>query len=460
MKISRRSLMKSTAAITATLTSTLTVATHADAEQTRYTVVDLKSALTPLGGLRAGNAEGTIPAWTGDLIPLPAGYVSGNPRPDPFAEEAPLLKITAANMAQYQDRLTAGDQHLLQTYPDYTLVVYPTHRTAIAPQYVYDYTAKNASTAQLSADGNNLSGAYGGAPFPIPTNGKQILWNHLLRWQGVTIFNPAGNWQVTSNGEVILRSFASLTEQNPYYIPGGDVKNPGIIQASEIVDTAPPYVEGEAVLFIQTVNPLQTPARGWEYELGERRVRLAPQLQYDTPVDIAGGSINWDEGEIFNGAVDQYDCKIIGKKEVYVPYNCNRAWTSRIADIAKPQHIDTSLFRWELHRVWVMEMTVAAGKRNVDARRVCYVDEDSWTILAMDVYDAGGSLWKYFQAVPALCSDVPGHMFGGYAISYEFHAKKYVVFAGYDGGTQWKVIPELPASYFTPGQLAASAGGS
>ena len=33
--------------------------------------------LTPLGGDRAGNADGTIPEWTGGIIEPPAGYKVG-----------------------------------------------------------------------------------------------------------------------------------------------------------------------------------------------------------------------------------------------------------------------------------------------------------------------------------------------------------------------------------------------
>ncbi|MDH5620134.1 MAG: DUF1329 domain-containing protein, partial [Gammaproteobacteria bacterium] len=43
--------------------------------------------LTPVGAERAGNAAGTIPAWTGGLDKLPAGYVEGQPLLDPFPNE-------------------------------------------------------------------------------------------------------------------------------------------------------------------------------------------------------------------------------------------------------------------------------------------------------------------------------------------------------------------------------------
>ena len=51
----------------------------------------------------------------------------------------------------------------------FSLPVYPTHRTAAAPQYVYDNTALNVSRTQLNPNGGRLgfTGGYGGIPFPI-----------------------------------------------------------------------------------------------------------------------------------------------------------------------------------------------------------------------------------------------------------------------------------------------------
>src|SRR3954454_23477265 len=76
----------------------------------------LKTTLTPLGAEKAGNAEGTIPAWDGGYTKVWEGYKSGAPRPDPFASEKPVFQITAANMGQYADKLSDGAQALLQRF--------------------------------------------------------------------------------------------------------------------------------------------------------------------------------------------------------------------------------------------------------------------------------------------------------------------------------------------------------
>jgi hypothetical protein len=456
MKITRRSALLCSAAGLATAA----FPRRAPAQTSALGPDALKSTLTPFGGLRAGNAEGTIPAWTGEIIPLPADYRPGTPRPDPFASEAPLFSITSANLPTYKDKLPKGAIYLLQTYPDYRMDVYPTHRTAVAPQYIYDYTYKNASTAQLSPDGNNLSGAYGGIPFPIPANGKQVIWNHILRWTGTTTVDSSGTYQVTSAGEIVERNYATITTQFPYYFKDGESQFDGTYLVEQIEDTAPANMEGTGVLVRVQVNPLLEPPRGWVYLLGQRRVREAPQLQYDTPIDSAGGVIQWDEAAMFNGALDEYDCKIIGKQEMYVPYNCSKTWLTPIHQVLGPQHVNPEVSRWELHRVWVVEMTLAAGKRNQDARRVAYVDEDSWMILAMDIYDANDTLWKYHYVVATICPDIPAFATGTYFIAHDFHVNSYVAFGAYDGGRQSEPAAAYPASYFTPGQLAALAGGN
>ena len=43
----------------------------------------LSEDLTPMGSERAGNAEGTIPEWTGGITTPPAGYSPGDHHPTP-----------------------------------------------------------------------------------------------------------------------------------------------------------------------------------------------------------------------------------------------------------------------------------------------------------------------------------------------------------------------------------------
>src|SRR5207302_332555 len=128
----------------------------------------LGAELTPLGGEKAGNADGSIPAWTGGLkSALEAGfpnYHPGDHYPDPYANDKPLLTINSANLTQYASKLTEGHKALFRKYADYKMLVYPTHRSAAVPQSVYDATKRNATTGKLVPDGNGVTGAIGGVP--------------------------------------------------------------------------------------------------------------------------------------------------------------------------------------------------------------------------------------------------------------------------------------------------------
>ncbi|TFW37270.1 DUF1329 domain-containing protein, partial [Pseudomonas fluorescens] len=143
----------------------------------------------PFGAQRAGNADGSIPEWKGGLTQADPSYKEGGKRSDPFAADQAQLTITAQNMAQYADKLSAGTQAMLKKYPDsYKVVVYPTRRSAAAPQSIYDATFANATGGKLvnGPAGSMPLGAAGGIPFPIPQNGEEAIWNHLLRWRGAS----------------------------------------------------------------------------------------------------------------------------------------------------------------------------------------------------------------------------------------------------------------------------------
>lgn len=421
----------------------------------------LNSTLTPLGGIRAGNADGTIPAWTGGYSTIAPGYVPGEPRPDPFADEKPVLSITPANLSQYQDKLPFGVGEMMQRHPDYRVDVYPTHRTAVAPQFVYDNTYKNATRAQLSPDGNAVTGAFGGTPFPIPKNGSEVAWNHLLAWKGQTIANNGLGYTVTTTGQLVENARVTGVYQFPYYMPEREASFDGFYFQYTTVIVAPPYQAGGAELFREPINSTSQAPRVWQYLAGQRRTREAPELQYDSPNFFVSGIGNWDEYEMLFGPLNEYNFKLLGKREMYVPYNMNRAWQTPIAGQLGPHFFNPDIARWELHRVWVVEMTVKQGFRNTDARRLIYVDEDTWNILLCDVYDASGAYWKFLFSVPVILPDIPCMLGGTVTVLYDLHAGVYSATNIIDSSIhpQYKPIPDVGQQYFTPGMLAATAGG-
>lgn len=415
----------------------------------------LKTTLTPLGGEKAGNKDGSIPAWDGGLNKAPSGYTSGAPRVNPYASEKPIVQITAQNVDQYKDKLSQGTQEMLRKYPTYRLDIYPTHRTAAAPKWVYDNTFANATRAKTTAGGNSVENAYGGIPFPIPKTGAEVMWNHLLRWRGEAVEVKGGVWVIGSDGKSSLAVKMLETHQYPYYAKDGGLNSfKGDYWLLRQVQTDPPFKAGESILIRDPLDQVGKGRQAWQYLSGQRRVRRAPTLAFDTPDFVASGQNYFDEVFNFLGSIERYEWKIVGKKEFYVPYNNNQAMLSKPEEVIAGHHMNPDKLRWELHRVWVLEANLAAGKRHAVPKKMFYVDEDSWSVLMMDGYDAQGKLWRTQHAVPFVAPDMPAVIAQTSAI-FNLQSNNWSLSAFPDGTTStYKVIDPRPDSFFTPDALA------
>ncbi|OYT95892.1 MAG: outer membrane lipoprotein-sorting protein, partial [Pseudomonas sp. PGPPP3] len=348
----------------------------------------LNDELTPFGAIRAGDSALGIPAWTGGLHAAPAGYAGpGSFEIDPFAQQKPMLVIDAGNQGEYVQHLSEGVRALLASYPkSFRLPIYPSERTFAAPQEIYDNTARNALTAELNKDGNGFAHAYGGIPFPIPQSGLEAVWNHIGRWQGRYFQESSTTALVRANG-----GYSTLREENQllsnYYAPGKDAKSLDNILFHYINRILPPSRgAGEIVLVHETLDQVAMPRMAWNYLPGQRRVRRAPTVAYDNPVD---GYLS-DDADMFNGAPNRFDWQLLGRQALYVPYNnylLGQPGTPHETILHKG-HINPDLARWEMHRVWLVEATLKTGERHVYAKRRFYLDEDSWSILMAENYDS------------------------------------------------------------------------
>ncbi|URM26005.1 DUF1329 domain-containing protein [Pseudomonas frederiksbergensis] len=415
----------------------------------------LKSELTPLGGERAGNADGSIPRWDGGYTKVAPGYKPGDKRADPFAGEKPLYSIKASNMEQYASVLAEGTKVLLKKYPDYRLDVYPTHRSAAAPQWVYDNTGKNATRATLDVETEKVASAYGGIPFPIPDNGAQVLWNYRLSWQGgETISAPFDTWLMTAGGKKVQATRALFSYQFPYYSESGNLESfAGKYQVGKLLTELPSSKAGEGLMTHWDMDPANRAA--WQYLVGQRRVRRAPNIAYDTPDFVTSGVGLFDEAFMLFGPTDRYDLKLAGKKELIVPYNNNRAGLAKSDDLVKPNFLNPDLVRWEKHRVWVVEATLKSGKRHVVPHRTYYVDEDSWQILMVDGYDAQGKLGRQMYSLTLLAPDLPALTAQVMWGSYNLDTGAYFLNASSnDLAVQYQTIAKPSASFYTPDAMA------
>jgi len=413
----------------------------------------LRGELTPVGAERAGNREGTIPAWDGGYTTRWPGYESGQRRPDPFAEDSPLFRITAANMEQYADRLSDGVKELLRRFPDYRLDVYPTHRTAAAPQWVHDNTFANATRARATNGGLTVEGAFGGIPFPIPASGPEAIWNHLMAWKGEAVVEDGGIY-LASGGSPVLTAQRRADFQYPYYYRDGSPDRfGGFYYMARYLAIRPPSIAGTLYVVREPADWAKRETETWAYLVGQRRVRPVPTLVYDFPDETTSGLTLIDEVWLFKGSLDRYEWRILGKKELFVPYNENGFHARRIDEVLGRQHLDPDHVRWELHRVWVVEAQLASGKRNVVARRRLYLDEDTWLALMYDGWDARGRLWKVAHALPLLVPELPAVVSFPdvvYDLSSGRYAARYLL---NESRLHYLVVPRRPEDYFTPAAL-------
>jgi hypothetical protein len=415
----------------------------------------LGAELTPFGAVKAGNADGTIPEYAGGLTTPPVGFdKSKGVLPDPFASEKPVLSINAKNMDQYADKLSEGAKALLKAHGDFRIDVYPTHRTAAFPKAVLENTVKNATRSKLTDDGIGMSGGRGGFPFPIPKNGHEVIFNFLARYQGLsTVLPKYCAYNVTSSGKLVLSTEGVWTNESPFYDDSRSA-DPTVFTRAKANYTGPARRAGEAILTIESFDVAKT-RRAYQYLPGQRRVRLAPDLSYDTPNPSTGGMSTLDDVNLYNGLQDRFDFMLVGKKEMYVPYSAYRfVFHEKPEDLFKSKFINPDFVRWELHRVWVVDAKLREGKRHVYSRRTFYVDEDTWMILAVDQYDGRGQLWRsgFSYFTQHYGANVPINMTSGH---YDLIAGTYYINT-WPGSYGVKVNDAMQAdSLWTPDALAA-----
>ena len=418
-------------------------------------IAKLGNELTPLGAIKAGNAEGTIPAWEGGLTKPPPGYTPGEHYVDPYKDDQILFTISAANLDTYKDRLTPGQRALLTTYADtYKMNVYPTRRSAAFPQRIYDKTKEIAATARLTEGGNGVTGAVNGIPFPIPENGHQVIWNHLLRYRADSVKRTVGQAAPTRNGKYTLVTFRD--EFYMVYSMAGmaeeDLENKILYLRQEVI--SPSRLAGGMLLVAETMDQVKEQRQAWLYNPGQRRVLRAPNVAYDNPGIAADGMRTSDQLDMYNGAPDRYDWKLVGRKEMYVPYNSYRLQdpSVKIKDILTPLHINQDHSRYELHRVWVVDATLKEGARHLYKRRTFYLDEDSWQILAVDVYDKSDQLWRVSEGHAMTYYNVPS-VWTSLVVHTDLQAGRYLAIGLNSELPAYNFDIELTLQRFTPAAL-------
>ncbi|MDX1451244.1 MAG: DUF1329 domain-containing protein [Oleiphilaceae bacterium] len=357
----------------------------------------LDGELTPLGAQREGSPDGLIPAWTGGITAPPEGYQQGDFLQDPFIDEAPLAVITADNVAAYQHWLSDGQQALLKQYPDtFHMRLYPSHRTHAAPEWLYRNTRRNATLTTLTEDGSGILNAFGGVPFPIPQSGLEVIWNHVTRWRGIWLRRDEAEAVVYPNASRKMYT-ADLDIMFNYYAPRANPNDTdNILLFYKSLVKSPARLAGGAFLLIDPIDQTIQPRQTWGYNAGQRRVRRLPHASHDSAALLSESTRTMDDTDMFNGSPERFTWTIVGKRQLIVPYNCNRLGLPDLSydELLWPHHINPHHVRYEVHRVWVLEARLKPNARHIYSRRVFYVDEDSWGIMISESYDHEDQLWR------------------------------------------------------------------
>jgi len=411
----------------------------------------LDSELTPVGAQRAGNAAGSIPPWTGGLparpIDLKAGYT------DPYANDPILFTITAANAHQHREKLSPGQLALLARQPEaFRMNVYPTRRSAAWPAEVLAEVKEQAPLARTEGD-RLLDVGKSAVPFPITSDPKQMMWNHVLRWRGGSYMREFIWAPVTAGG----RRFTVRAIERTAFDQQGFMNEPrpNRLLNGLVMYLSPPNMEGQLTLVWEPIDPVAESRSVWMYQTLLRRVQRVPSLSHDDLDPRTQGLRTVDQFDGWNGAPDRYDWKLVGKREVYIPYNAYKLADKQLTydAILKPGYVDAELLRYELHRVWVIEATLRPGAQHRYPKRVFYLDEDTWQVALEDCYDSSGELWRVGSHPAMQFYDVQVPWYGA-TIHYDLKADAYLASnLSNEGKLAWAWGWKGEINDFLPGNL-------
>lgn len=330
--------------------------------------------------------------------------------------------------------------------------VYQTRRTVRFPQTYQDNTRKNVDACKTANAGVSIEGCYAGLPFPLPKTGNEVIWNHQLQYSPPLQIN-ARSYLVDGSARRILLNALKVLESSEFLdtTDNGPKGSDAEFWRIRFFVYDPARRNGEQTLARYQVSGEQ---RAWQYLPGQRRVKLAPDLAYDTPSPVAGGITTMDQQRLILGKQDRYDFKYLGVEEKLINYNNFAVYDYKACSEDKlftKSFPNPECIRWELHRVRVVEATLKPGFRHLLPKRRFYIDEDASGAGTADSYDVTGKLIRIDSMLT-----IPNYVYGyglipDNTLTFDLERGAYILpsFTGFKGGG-YAAIDNPPESTWSP----------
>ncbi len=417
---------------------------------------------TCLGAERAGTESG-VAEYTGKWYKKWPGVTKDyGYEPSPYDDEKPLFTITASNYKEHADKLTEGQIGMFEKYPDtFKMHIYQSHRDFKFADWTCDVAKKNAAEAKINENGLSLSGTSGVHPFPFPKTGVEAIWNVIKPHRAYSEKVTYDTADVYENGSIAWGR-SEFKTMNPGNDPNANPRPPlnSKVDGYFFVKTLlPARANGEVAVGYQPNDYTSDTTQAWQYNPGIRRVRKAPEVGFDYPVPPAGLR-TVDDDYIFNGSPERYTWKLVGKKEIYIPYHNNKINDPAISykELITPNTINPEYMRYELHRVWVIEGYLKEGYRHIYKSRRIYADEDSWLAYMSESYDNQDILWRV-NWVAYFYSQESGTFHRTVSLYHNLTSGAYeaTYLSNEAGENWWRLDTPMSTQEFSP-QAAARAG--
>jgi hypothetical protein len=322
-------------------------------------------------------------------------------RPAP-AEPRPGDVVTAAAVDGAAALLTPGVEWCVRR--GMTIRVGETRPIPAPPAY-REATERHAPQVRLGADGLTLQNYVAGLPFPTidpadPHAAVKVMWNTAYKWLATDDLDAR---DFSADAGPIGRGGAPMTVERHFELgylrrlfytgrlhvdPRPALPNPDGIRYRESLHPVvePLDLRGVGMTSVRYISP-DRPDDSWLYLPNLRRVRRLSNAQRSDA--LFNQDIDTDSYFGYSGHIGWMDWKFLGERTLLAPMHGTHypvQWGEGSGDFTFD---DT----WEPRRVYVIEGT-SKLPQYAYAKRVLFVDAETFVVPLSDIYDHSGQLWK------------------------------------------------------------------